>query len=109
MWRVCQGIPSTSPFSYSEKYEQKNESSLNLFAFILDSHDQALKHTWSPSDIPRPPPSYCGYPKVCHSRINRFSSIRMNGTRETIHNQVQNMGKLMISLSDQSENLVRSE
>jgi hypothetical protein len=83
--------------------------SLNPFAFIVDTHDQALKHTWSPSDILRPPPSYCGYPKVLQSRIDRFSSIRMNGTRERIHNRYKNMGKLMISLSDQSENLVRSE
>jgi hypothetical protein len=58
-----------------------------LFAFILDSHGQALKHTRSPSDIPQPPPSYCGYPKVCQSRINRFSSIRMNRTRERIHSR----------------------
>jgi hypothetical protein len=32
----------------------------------------------------------------------------MNGTRESIHSRYK-MGKLMISLSDQSENLVRSE
>src|SRR5207244_8820868 len=56
-------------------------------SFILDSHDQALKHTWSPSDIPQRLPSYCGYPKVHHSRINHFSSIRMNGTQERIHNR----------------------
>src|SRR3989441_11897309 len=60
---------------------------LNLFAFILNSHVQALKHTRCPSDIQRPPPSYCGYPRVHRSRIDVFSSIRMNGTRETVHSR----------------------
>src|SRR6266550_9339636 len=60
---------------------------LNVFAFILDSHVQALKHTWSASDIQGPPSSYCGYPRVYQSRINRSSSIRMNGAGESIHNR----------------------
>src|SRR5947209_14378925 len=59
---------------------------LNVFAFILDSHVQALKHTRSPSDIQEPPPSYCGYPQLHQSQIDRFQSIRMNGARESIHN-----------------------
>jgi hypothetical protein len=60
---------------------------LNAFAFILDSHVQALKQTRYPYDIPDPPASYCGYPQVYKPRINRFSSIRMNGTLESIHDR----------------------
>ena len=65
----------------------RGRDGLNVFAFILDSHVQALKHTKSASDIQGPPSSYCGYPRVYQSRINRFSSIRMNGAQESIHNR----------------------
>ncbi len=74
--------------SYTRKGRNARSTlSMILFAFILDSHVQDLKHTRSPSDIQEPPASYCGYPRVYQSRINRFSSIRMNGTHESIHNR----------------------
>ncbi len=36
-------------------------------------------------------------------------SIRMNVILKTIHEWLKNLGKLMISLSDQAEDLVRDE
>src|SRR5207249_10633271 len=60
---------------------------LNVFAFILDSHVQALKHTKSASDIQARLSSYCGYPRVYQSRITHLSTIRMNAAQYSIHNR----------------------
>src|SRR5205807_7091469 len=80
------GLPS---FLHSPTRKSRNgrRNHLTVSAFILDSHVQALKHTRSPNDIQEPPASYCGYPQVDQSRIDRFSSIRMNGTYGSIHNR----------------------